>query len=1288
MAGSYTKTSMTYRTTSWRVGLTAAVCLLVTAIVTLFWIRERRVTETRIFNTAFEDIKLRLPAHLIVDHGLRGTRAMVQATGGMDQLTAQQFRIYAASRDVPREFPGTRGIALAKLLPQPDQSSALAKLQGKGWPVRSVKTLGPNSAARFVVIGTIPEAEGREIIGFDVASEPIRANVIGRAIRTGKTQVTAPHELIPLLGETAPGVAIFIPIFEGVTVPASEVERIKSARGVLFMTIKLNDRMDQFRWLRRSFDLKLEDVTLPGKPLLLYASGTGTTANGHFRSDKIEVAGRIWRLTVTTKPGFRAGLGLAPWWMISLIGVLLTCLATLAALIVDRTLRRISRLNRSLEHQAAVRQVELQEAREDALAAGRQFLAMIEENPQGIALVNAASRRVEQANPRFLELLPEAQIALKLFARYLQTPADKRADMAPFRIPGTQHHDRWIRFTCSPLDPGSPEATERYIVMVEDITVAHEQRLLLDEAMVRLNLATATAQIGVWYWNLVDNTVQWDKRMFEIFGRTPEEEATLETSYQFWLECVHPDDVAEAELALTNATSTGTDLACNYRIICANGDIRTIEAFAMHRRNERGQSIGMLGVCRDATERLHLEAELIEAHRDADAANKAKDQFLANISHELRTPMNAILGLLQVLEKGELDGRQRLHVTGAKRAANALLRILNDILDFSRIESGLLNLVSEPVSLTRVTDSALALYDEAAKRKGIRLTARIEGDPQRQYWGDELRIGQILNNFIDNALKFTSEGEVEIVVSHSRQSSKRDLVRFAVRDTGQGLGEVDVDRLFQPFIQAEPSITRLHGGSGLGLAICRQLAQAMGGAIGAENNPGKGSLFWFELPLVHGTDARLQQVRQLEPDRALIVSSQEDYGQLLLGQLNSLGLKADLLEASDELIPRLAEASKQGQPYDLLLLDLETRIDDLPLLISALHEAERVRAFPRASLIMLSSPEADLETTAQRTLMLMPDAALVKPVAALSLYEVLSDLQRNGFTDRPYARPGFDEPQFASILNSFAGAKILLVEDNATNQEVALALLDQLGFTADVVRNGQEAVERLESQDYAMVLMDIHMPVMNGLEATQAVRKGKRNAKTPIVAITAAAFSEDRRKAFQAGMSDFISKPIDLGRLAALLVKWLPRSVEQTKAAQRSNLAAGEERKGKGSSFDFLSLQHQLGGGHDRVKRVLGAFFEDFENWNEDADQAFRSSDYHGLGQLVHTLKGAASGVGAIRLLQSSKALDDELRSPMQDIDRKKVEVLLTSVSADLADAIQQLRSSAWIEVSAIDAHN
>ena len=1277
---SYTVRSLANdRPTSWWVGLTAAVGLLVTTIVTAIWIHEQQATEAHIFETAFDDIKQRLPGHLIVDHGLRGTRAMMQATGGLDQLTAKQFMIYAASRDVPREFPGTRGIVLAKRLPPSDRVVPLAALQAKGWPVRRVFAVGSNPSDRFVVLGAIPEAPNREAIGLDVASEPARADAIRRAIRSGRAQVSAPLELIPLQGETEAGLIVFLPIFNGVMVPANEQERLNSAKGILFMPIKLSERMAQFGWPRQLFDLRLEDVTQPGQHALLYSSHA-TSSDGLSRSENIEVAGRVWRLSLTARPEFRSSLGLTPWWLISLLGLFLTGVATVAAFVVDRTLRRISRLNRNLQHQAAIRQIELQDAREGALAASRQFLTMIEENPHGIALVNAASNAVEQANPKFLELLPESDIALELLARFLRTPVGEQSGLEPFAIQGPDDRICWIRYTCSPLGSGTQEAAERYIVMVEDVTAAHEQRLLLDETLARLNLATAMVQIGVWYWSFDDDSVQWDDRMFDVFGRTADEREFLRPSYQFWVDSLHPDDVEAAETLLNQSTSTGTDWACNYRIICANGAIRTIEAFGVHRRDDTGKLIGMLGVCRDVTERLRLEADLIEAHREAEAANKAKDQFLANISHELRTPMNAILGLLQVLERGVLDIGQRQHVSGAKRAANALLRILNDILDFSRVESGLLDLITEPMSLQRITDATLELYDEAAKHKGLQLTARLQADQQRQYWGDELRIGQILNNLVDNAIKFTTTGKIEIAVSCVASEAQRDIIRFEVRDTGQGLGTVDTERLFQPFIQAEPSITRSHGGSGLGLAICRQLVLAMGGAIGAENIAGNGALFWFEIPLEHGAEARLQQVRQLEPDRTLILSLQEDYGRLLVGQLNSLGLKAELICDPAKLVSSLTKAHQQDEAFNLLLADLDAPAEDVSHIVAALQAAETHNAFPRKALIMLSGPETDAETIAQRALALMPDAALTKPVPALGLYEVISDLQRHGFTDRPHARPKFDEQQFAQILGAFAEAKVLVVEDNRTNQEVALALLEQFGLCADIVRNGQEAVERLATEDYALVLMDIHMPVLNGLDATRAIRAGGRNADVPIVAMTAAAFSDDRKRAFEASMSDFISKPIVVNRLAALLAKWLPRrGTNCPRGNGPAGLGATAQHAERFTTLDLDALQHRLGGGPDRARRVLDAFVEDFESWSLDAAQAFAERDHPRLSGLVHSLKGAASSIGAKRLAEATRVLDHELRANLDLPGNPRIDPLLAKLTAELDALITELQPRAWL---------
>ncbi len=1240
----------------WWFVVVASVGLALTLIVTGMVVADQHASRRRLFEAMGQDIQQRLGPFFMLEHGLRGTRAMVQAVGGFGVITDEQFNTFARSREIGEEFPGTRGIALAKRMPSGADKSGVADLRRKGWQVSRLWSLGPNTGDRYTVVAAYPLERNFDALGGDIASDPQRASTIAGAIRTGAAQLSPPIDLIRSADDRLErGFLIVLPVYAGQTVPQTERDRIVTATGVVVMPVVIEERMKLFRWARDQIQLGISDVTDPRRPIPLYEAPGRAVMGDLAQTILLRVHNRTWQLSLRATPAFDdMGQG-TPWWLMALLGATISLAAASAALIAARTLERIGNLNARLKAQAAVRSAELEEARANALASSRQMITLIEENPQGIALLTLAPFDIAEANPRFRELIPNLGKLETLLAPMFQTEEPAAGTASELTV--ICEEGRWLRFTCSRMD-AAREGDRRYILMVEDVTAAHEQRLMLDEALARLYLASETAQIGIWYWNFADSTVQWDARMFAIFGRTAEERATLDPSYQFWVDCLHPDDVAQAEDSLNQANANDTDWACNYRIICANGDVRTIEAFAMQRRDESGKSIGMLGVCRDATERLQLAAELIAAKHEAEAANKAKDRFLANISHELRTPMNAILGLLQILERDELGNAQRLHVTSAKRAAKALLRILNDILDFSRFSSGLVDLVAEPLRLHQVTDATVALYEEAAKRKGIHLAARLNGDPERQYWGDELRLGQILNNLVDNAVKFTGAGTVEIEVSCRADGADRDLVRFAVRDTGPGLGNGEAHRLFEPFVQAEPSITRSFGGSGLGLAICRQLVQAMGGAIGAESNPGGGALFWFEVPLEHGADARLQQVQQLEPGRVLILTAQEDYGHLLLGQLNSLGLTGKLATGPDGLIADLTEGSGHGQAFDLLLVDLPCAEGELQAIAQALRAIQRDRLIPHVPLLVLRGTELAW-AGAQLPEGLIPDAELAKPVPALNLYQVLCDLQRKGFTDRPFARTDFTQKQIAAALAARAGARILLVEDNTTNQEVALAMLEQFGLSVDAVRNGAEAVQRLAVQDYAMVLMDIHMPVMNGVEATRAIRAGQGNARIPIVAMTASAFPEDRRSAFDAGMSDFIGKPIDADRLAVMLVRWLP--------------ASGASMR----MIDRAALERRLGGGAGRAGRVLRAFVEDFEPWKEKAARALELADHAELDALVHSLKGAAGGIGADELARGANALDEVLRAGSPSPDWPAIAGLLDKLLAQLAATIAELRALA-----------
>lgn len=1254
-------------TIGWGATVTALIGVVLTIIATGLLALDQDRSRQRLFDAMSQDIEHRLLPHLLVDHDLRATRAMIEAAGGLDALRADQYSVYAQSRNIGQEFPGTRGIAVARRVPSGTDASAIAALRSRGWPVSKLWSLGPSSAERYVVVAAYPREPNYNAIGGDLASEARRADAIAYAVRTGMAAITAPIELIESDNRYSRGYLTLLPVYNEPAVPRSEAERRREAAGVVLMPVEIEPRMELFRWPRDQIGLKITDITDPARPIALYQSDGFGNGNGLDKRIPVQALNRQWQIELVSRSGFERSVNVTPWWLVAAIGLLITLAASTAAWWAERSMGRIRSLNGRLQHQAKTRKTELEEARSSALAYSRQIITMIEENPQGIALVTFDPFRVDEANRRFHDLIPDfAKIETLLRP---QLDAHRSTPERAIEFTTICSVSRWLRFACSPLDP-TPSGQARYLVMVEDVTTEHEQRLMLDEALTRLHIASETAQIGIWYWTFSDNSVRWDDRMFRIFGRTEEERRNPDRSYEYWSDCVHPEDLGPAEQALSYAMESDSDWAHNYRVICANGDIRTIEAYGTHRRDERGKSIGMLGVCRDATERLQLEAELIAANRVAEEANQAKDQFLANVSHELRTPMNAILGLLQILERGQLNATQRLHVIGAQRAASALLRILNDILDFSRFESGMVELVSEPVSLQKMLDAALELYGEAAKTKGIHLAGRFIGDCDRSYWGDELRLGQVLHNLVDNAIKFTAKGEVEIVISCLPGTTSEETIRFEVRDTGTGIGAKNPEHLFLPFVQAEPSVARSFGGSGLGLAICQQLVQAMGGKIGAENNVSAGSTFWFEVPLQYGGDARLEHLRRLQPGRALLLIAQDDIAGLLRGQLSSWGLTSTVTAEVDDIAPAIEAGMAASDPVTMLVIDHRSLGEQSADVMQRIRHLQQSRSIPRLPMIVLQDNKGPAVANVEEAL--MADAVLPTPVDMLALYEAISDLQRKGFTDRAEAMPDVPDELLIAYLGRCANSRILLVEDNRTNQEVALSLLEQFGLRADVARNGQEAVAALAEADYALVLMDIHMPVMNGLDATRLVRAGNRNAAVPIIAMTAAAFPEDRRSAFAAGMSDFISKPIDVQRLAAAMVRWLkPDAADKSVPVPAE--AGASARIDNLDQFDLPSLERRIGGGPDRVRRVLGAFREDFAAWPEEAGAAAAQGDVQTLYRLVHSLKGAAGGVSASLVADQAARLDQLLRQDSPGTTAAPIQSALGALTAALTAALKQL---------------
>ncbi|MDD1013628.1 PAS domain-containing hybrid sensor histidine kinase/response regulator [Pseudomonas rubra] len=779
------------------------------------------------------------------------------------------------------------------------------------------------------------------------------------------------------------------------------------------------------------------------------------------------------------------------------------------------------------------------------------------------------------------------------------------------------------------------DVTERKAVeekLAISLATTQVQRAELLAARDQLLMAAEVAELGIWSWTLEDNSLQWNDRMFELYD-LPLSLQNNGLNYEHWRSRVHPDDLMIAAQEL-DAAIEGRDVYDSiFRIVRLDGQVRSIHAGAQVERDHAGVVLRLTGINRDITTQRELESRLLYAKEQADAASAAKSAFLANMSHEIRTPMNAVLGMLQLVQNTDLSVRQLDYVSKAHSAAKSLLGLLNDILDYSKIEAGKLQLDVHPFELEALMQELAVVLAGNQAQKEVEVMFDLDSNLPNDLIGDSLRLQQVLINLAGNALKFTLQGQVVVSLSLLQCSQNIVSIRVAVSDTGIGISPEQLQWIFDGFTQAEASTTRRFGGTGLGLVICKRLVRMMGGDLQVESQVGTGSRFWFDIDLEISTTPlpKLAHTAIDASTRILIVDDNAIAGELLWRAVQALGGQADHVNSGAQALEWVHKARAQGEAYDLILMDW--RMADMDGISTARMIKQQSDGAP-PKVIMITAYGHEVLADAYQAGDAPFVGFLIKPVTPKQLASAVQRaLNTTNDAQASCAK---------SVINKIRrldGLRFLVVEDNMLNRQVADELLTAEGAQITLAEGGLEGVSKVLAggDPFDVVLMDIQMPDIDGFEATRRIRADRRFVTLPIVAMTANASSSDREACLAAGMNGHIGKPIDLEQLVAtLLLQVKPTSsvTVPTEAQCAVEETVVEPRE---------SIMRRFGSNLDLIHSVLRNFGPEIEKQLTELHDQIQHQDFLAVTRTLHAIKGSAGTMGARALSSLAGRLESML---------------------------------------------
>jgi PAS domain S-box-containing protein len=777
------------------------------------------------------------------------------------------------------------------------------------------------------------------------------------------------------------------------------------------------------------------------------------------------------------------------------------------------------------------------------------------------------------------------------------------------------------------------------VALTEDITERNRAQEALQDSERLFRSIFENAPVGIGLYNVPKAQYFTNRALHEMLGYTHEALSSVEK----WDQIVHPDQRASGAKRYAELIEGKYDydeweqhfIRRDGRLVIADG------AFTMI-RDTAGNPQYLLNTTKDITDRKQAEADLLAAKEEAVAATKAKSDFLANMSHEIRTPMNAILGMTHLALKTDLTAKQRDYLTKTKVAAQALLGIINDILDFSKIEAGKLDVENTEFRLDQVLEDLSSVVCQKARDKNLEFLIAPPKNLPPNLIGDPLRLGQILINLVNNAVKFTERGEVLVTVALEEQLADRVKVRFSVRDSGIGMTPEQSAKLFQAFSQADTSTTRKYGGTGLGLSISKRLVEMMEGTIWAESEPGVGSAFHFTAWFGVGSEDKLKRfIPDLAGIRALVVDDNAQAREILTEALRTFALRADSVSSGEDAVREIVAADSLD-PYRLVLMDWHMPGMDGLQTSRIIKRDDRLQHVPK--IVMVTSfGQGDVRTQAEE---IGVDSYLLKPVNQSLLYDTLVDLF--GFGEREDHRSR--ESKKESTVPDATGIRVLLVEDNEINQQVATELLESAGAIVTVANHGGEAVKILTDGDqpltFDVVFMDLQMPEVDGFTATKLLRKDPRLQKIPIIAMTAHALVEERQRCLDAGMNDHLSKPIDPDSLFSTLMRWAqprPKQAVEPPASFTSIKMSDEVVLPEIAGINLADGLKRVAGNRRLYRDLLGQFAARHGDAAAEISTALKGGDLKLAERIAHTVKGAAGNIGITEVQSLAQKLEETL---------------------------------------------